>query len=112
MLEEVEYLRLAERELTALVNTLDELALDDLDCEFSEGILTLEFGDGSSYVINSHRAAGQIWMAAERTAWHFDWNGESQSWTAAKNGDELWEAVRRCLTAKLGKVVVLPRPAF
>jgi len=101
MLSEDEYTNLAHRELLALIQTLDELASDDVDCEMENDIVTLEFADDITYVINSHRAARQIWMAADRTAWHFDWVPESLSWVAKKNGDELWSAIRRVLSTKL-----------
>ncbi len=70
-------------------------------------ILTIEFPDGARYAVNSHRAARQIWMAAERTAWHFDWNPEHSSWIATKTGDELWSALGRALSQKLGRAATL-----
>src|SRR5690606_28668037 len=84
-----------------LVNTLDEIASDQLDCELESDILTLALGDDRTYVINSHRAARQIWMAAERTAWHFDWIPEQSAWIAQKTGDELWSTVRKVLEPHL-----------
>lgn len=100
MLDEEEYVSLAQAELKKLISALDALATDELDCELENDIITVEIGD-DVYVINSHRAARQIWMAAERTAWHFDWNSETRRWIAQKSGDELWSAVRRLLQAKL-----------
>jgi CyaY protein len=108
MLSEKDYLDLAGHELDLLVRALDEH--DDLDTELESDILTIEFPDGTRYVINSHRAARQIWMAAERTAWHFDWDEQSRMWLAAKNGDELWNALDRALSRKLAKDKVLARP--
>jgi len=111
MLSESEYITLAQAELRLLVNALDELQADDLDCELENDILTLELGDGSTYVINSHRAARQIWMAAERTAWHFDWDPARDAWIAQKSGDELWETVRRVLAPQFPEVgAALTRP--
>jgi CyaY protein len=73
------------------------------------GILTLEFADGTKYVVNSHRAARQIWMAAELRAWHFDYQPADARWTATKNGDELWTLVRDVAARKLGRAVSLAR---
>ena len=42
------------------------------DASHRKGELRLDLRDGTKIVINSHRAARQIWMAADRTAWHFD----------------------------------------
>jgi CyaY protein len=101
MVSDSGYVALAQAELAALVAVLDELAADDLDCELENDILTLELGDDTTYVINSHRAARQIWMAAERTAWHFDWDADQGTWIAHKTGDELWATVRRVLAPHL-----------
>jgi CyaY protein len=101
--------REAVSELTRLRDQLDALDLD-AEVELSMGILSVEFPDGAKYVINSHRAAKQIWMAAERTAWHFDPRGAT--WVASKTGDELYATVAAALAKKLGRSVVLqPRAA-
>jgi CyaY protein len=98
MISESEYVDLAQKELAQLVNVLDDIASDDLDCELENDILTLELSDDKIYVINSHRAARQIWMAAERKAWHFDWVPEKKAWIAEKTGEELWAMVRKVLS--------------
>jgi iron-sulfur cluster assembly protein CyaY len=98
---EREFEKLAEDELTRMIEALDE-AGDDIDPEFQMGVLRINFDDGTKYVVNSHRAARQIWMAAERTAWHFDYQADSKRWVAP-NGDELWSAVQGTLSRKLGR---------
>jgi CyaY protein len=108
---EDEYEALAFPELRALVSALDSLDLPGVECELASDILTLELDDGSRYVINSHRAARQIWMAAERSAWHFDWAKDRSAWIAQKTGDELWSTLSRVLTKKLGTQVTLSRVA-
>lgn len=106
-MDEAEYEARAFPELKQLVNALDAVDDDRLECELSGDILSLCFDDDVEYVINSHRAARQIWMAAERTAWHFDWTGDA--WIASKTGDELWATVERVLKNKLGRAVALAR---
>ena len=108
-ISEDEYEARALPELRALVNTLDALDLPGVECELSSDILTLELQGGARYVINSHRAARQIWMAAERSAWHFDWDSERSAWIAKKTGDELWDTLSRVLSTKLGTPVTLSR---
>jgi CyaY protein len=107
-LSEDEYVRLASHELGALIDALDELT-GDFEAELASDILTLEFADGAKYVINSHTAARQIWMAAERQAWHFDYDRDAQAWIAKKSSDELWQTVAAVLGKKLGKGISLPR---
>lgn len=106
MLSESEYVDLAHAELSRLVAALDRIDTDALDCELENDIITMELPDDTTYVINSHRAARQIWMAAERTAWHFDWDPARAAWIATKTGDELWATVRRVLSPQLGSALV------
>jgi iron-sulfur cluster assembly protein CyaY len=109
-LSESEYEARAMPELRALLEALDELADEQLEAELQSDILTLEFADGTRYVVNSHRAARQIWMAAERNAWHFDWTAAGGAWIASKTGDELWSTLERVIGGKLGRAVQLDRP--
>lgn len=106
-LDEAEYEKLAIPELKRLVDALDAIDGDQLTSELSADILSLCFDDDTEYVINSHRAARQIWMAAERTAWHFDFDASSQTWIAAKTGEELWSMVERVVGNKLGRSIKL-----
>jgi CyaY protein len=104
---EAEYEALAYPELSRLVRALDAVESDAFEAELAGDILTLEFRDGTRYVVNSHRAARQIWMAADRNAWHFDWVAEKQAWIAAKSGDELWATLERVLGNKAGGALAL-----
>jgi CyaY protein len=107
LLNETDYDALALPELKSLVKAFDALDTDGIEAELASDILTLEFNDGTRYVLNSHRAARQIWMAADRSAWHFDWDSEKQRWFASKTSDELWATVQRVVQAKLGRPIQL-----
>jgi CyaY protein len=108
-ISEQDYEARALPELRALVDALDALELSGIECELSSDILTIELSGGDRYVVNSHRAARQIWMAAERSAWHFDWDTERSAWIAKKTGDELWSTLSRVLSSKLRQTVELSR---
>ncbi len=104
---ESDYDAVAVPELHELITRLDALSNDSVEAELASDILTIEFSDGTRYVLNSHRAARQIWLSAERSAWHFDFLAESKSWVAAKTNDELWATLARLLSSKLGEPVAL-----
>jgi CyaY protein len=106
-LTEQKFEQRADETLRALDRALSEL--DGAEVDLESGILTIEFEDGVKYVINSHRAARQIWMAAERNAWHFDYREEGARWIASKTGDELWTAIDGVVSRKLGRPVGLAR---
>ena len=104
-LTEQAFERVADEALRELEGALDDL--EGIEVSLGMGILTLEFPDGTRYVVNSHRAARQIWMAAEHSAWHFDWKPEDGRWVAAKSGDELWAALEGVTSRKLGRALTL-----
>ena len=106
-ISEQDYEARALPELRALVDALDGLELSGVECELSSDILTIDVSGGDRYVVNSHRAARQIWMAADRSAWHFDWDPSRSAWIAKKTGDELWSTLARTLSSKLGQPVTL-----
>ncbi len=96
----------AHAELTYLEERLGELDPDDVEVSTSAGVLRLALRDGTKVVINSHRAAGQIWMAAIATAWHFDPLADGR-WVAARTGDELRPTIRRLLQERAGVEIAL-----
>ena len=89
----------------ALGDAVDELG-EEVDAELASDILTIEFKGGSRFVLNSHRAARQIWMAADAHAWHFDATPDG-GWVAHKDGSELWATLSATLSLKLGRAITL-----
>lgn len=106
-LNERDFENVADQTLRALLDALD--ALDDgrMEASLQMGVLNIEYQDGTKYVVNSHRAAKQIWMAAERRAWHFDYDGGSGLWKASKDGSELLSTLEAVLSRKAGAPVKL-----
>jgi CyaY protein len=96
---------IAEKELDFLRGRLDECDPDELECELSMGVLTISFPDGARFVVNSHRAAGQIWMAAFKSAWHFTPKEEGSTWVWRTEKDELRSTLSRVLSEKTGRKI-------
>jgi CyaY protein len=97
--------KIADAELRYLEGTLGELDPDELEVELSQGVLTLTLADDAKIVVNSHHAAGEIWMAAFRQAWHFGpkEEGGRVEWRTQK--DELRATLSRILSEKIGRPV-------
>src|SRR5262245_44578219 len=91
----------ARAELRAIEDAFCDIDPDDVDVSSSDGVLRLDLRDGTKIVINSHRAARQIWMAAVASAWHFDPTADG-TWIAAKSGDELRATLTRLLRDHIG----------
>jgi CyaY protein len=106
-MERAQFVKAATAALEHIEDGLANLEHDTLDVDLAGDVLTLEFEDGAQFVINAHSAAGQVWMAANRNAWHFDYQADSKTWVAAKTGDELMATVSATVGKKLGIDVTL-----
>lgn len=105
-MDEASFDRIARDELRHLEDAFSDVDPDEVEVSVSDGVLRLDLRDGTRIVINSHRAAGQIWMAAVASAWHFDPSGDG-TWVAPKSGDELHSTLTRLLRERIGLEVRL-----
>jgi CyaY protein len=96
----------AREELRHIEDALADVDPDDIEVSTSDGVLRLDLRDGTKIVINSHRAARQIWMAAVASAWHFD-SGPDGRWVAGKSGDELRATLVRLVRERIGLALTL-----
>ena len=106
-MERGRFLALSAQALEHIDEVLGDLEHENLDVDLAGDVLTLAFADGVKFIINAHSAAGQIWMAANTDAWHFDFDPEAERWVASKNGDELMATVARTVGERLGQPVSL-----
>lgn len=86
-----------------------EGALDDAEVDFElkgDGVLEIEFDDGSRIIVNRHSAAREIWVAARSGGFHFRWDGSA--WRDTRSGEELFAALSGLLSAQLGRRLRLP----
>ncbi|MDB4967207.1 MAG: hypothetical protein JWN44_2896 [Myxococcales bacterium] len=98
---------IADAELRHLEKSLADYDPDELEVELSQGVLTLTLADDAKIIINSHHAAGEIWMAAFRQAWHFGPKEDAGrvEWRTSK--DELRSTLSRLLSEKLAREITL-----
>lgn len=99
-LTDAEFDRIARDELRFIEDALSDVDPDECEVSSSDGVLKLDLRDGTRIVVNSHRAARQIWMAAVASAWHFDPVGDT--WRSAKSGEELRPTLARILRERIG----------
>lgn len=104
-MDESTFDKLGRDELLHLEEALDDVDPDDVDLSSSDGVLTLELRDGVKIVVNTHRAARQIWMAAVASAWKFDYDASDGRWRAGS--DELRATVSRVIKERIGVDVSL-----
>ena len=102
---ESEFAVLAEAALAALERAFEAGAPDADVQRKGEGVLEIEFEDGSKMVINRHAAAREIWVAARSGGHHFRHDGGS--WRDTRDGTELFAVVSRLASEQAGSAVVL-----
>jgi CyaY protein len=96
----------ARDELHHIEDAFADVDPDEVDVSTSDGVLRLDLRDGTRIVINSHRAARQIWMAAVASAWHFD-PASDGTWRAPKTGEELHATLAKLLRDHIGLEITL-----
>ena len=99
--------RIAADELKRIEKVLGNEDPDELEVDFSMDVLTLTVRQKDKLVINSHRAARQIWMAAYRKAWHFTPVEEAGAWRWRTATEELRSSLSAVLSEKLGRTIPL-----
>lgn len=104
-MDEHEFDVMADSMLEAL-----ELALEaesgGLDFEVKQGgIIEIEFEDGSKVIVNKHRAAQEIWVAARSGGFHF--RPEAGRWLGTRDGCDLLGVLSRCLSDQAGRSINL-----
>lgn len=92
----------------ALERIQQSIEASNLDVDLqskAEGVLEIEFDNGTKMVINRHGAAREIWVAAKSGGFHFRWDGSA--WRDTRDGSELFVALSRLVSAQGGQGVVL-----
>lgn len=77
--------------------------LEDAGLDFelpADGILEIEFDDGSKMVINRHGAAREIWVAARSGGFHFRHDGTA--WKDTRDGSELFAKLAALIAGQGG----------
>ena len=105
-MDEASFDTAARDELRHLEDAFADIDPDLVEVSSSDGVLRLDLRDGTRIVINSHRAARQIWMAAIASAWHFD-PGSDGAWRAPRSGEELRATLAKLLRDRIGLEVRL-----
>jgi iron-sulfur cluster assembly protein CyaY len=97
------YLRAVDACLERVARALDRD--EDLDVITSDGLVTVEFEDGTRYVLNRQSGASQMWLAAGARAWHYDWDAGRQAWLDDRDGHDLYHRLGEVVGTKLGRPV-------
>jgi CyaY protein len=90
--------------LGELERALEASGVEDFELK-EGGILEIETPDGAKIIVNRHRAAREIWVAARSGGFHFRWDGGA--WRDTRDGAELFASLSRLLSGHLGRGIRL-----
>lgn len=83
-----------------------EQALEDAGLDFetpADGIIEVEFDDGSKIIINRHGVAREIWVAARSGGFHF--RPQDAGWVDTRSGEPLYDKLAALVAAQGGVMV-------
>ena len=101
---EQEYYERAAAFLARVARWVDAVNDDGLDVTTSDGLVALEFDDGTKYVLNRQSGNHQMWFAAGARAWHYDWKDDA--WLDDRDRHRLEDRIVEVVRTKLGRQVV------
>ncbi len=106
-MNESEFVDLAEETIEAIQDAIEESGAD-IDYDEINGVLTLEFENGSQIIFSKQTPAKQLWMAAKAGGFHFDYDEASQQWVCDSGDKEsLYSMLNRLASEQAGESVVV-----
>jgi len=84
-----DFLELAEEVLQNIANAIEEAdSAFELDVDATGDSLSIEFSDGSKYLINIHASSEEIWVSSPVSgASHFSYDEEDGTWKDSNETD-------------------------
>jgi CyaY protein len=102
-----EYMHLADACLERVARWLEQFDPDELDFTTTDGMVSLQFADGTRFVLNRQSAASQMWFAARARAWHYNWDAARGTWVDDRDGHDFYGNLAAVVSEKLGREVAL-----
>lgn len=96
---------LANAAIARVQIALDAQDPDVVECVPDADVVKVAFPTGAPFVLNKQRPVKEIWLAADRNAWHFRFDGEN--WRDKRSGDELFATLTRMVQQRAGLVLPL-----
>ncbi|MEW6073858.1 MAG: iron donor protein CyaY [Planctomycetota bacterium] len=104
-MDRAEFERLADRALDRVARWLEGFDPDEVDFSTTDGVVSLEFADGTRFVLNRQAGSHQMWLAAGARAWHYGWDATAGVWRDDRDGHDLFANLGRVVSRKLGREV-------
>ena len=106
-MNESEFIDLAEATIEAIQDAIEESGAE-IDYDEINGVLTLEFENGSQIIFSKQTPAKQLWMAAKAGGFHFDYDEAAQQWICDSGDKEsLHLMLNRLASEQAGESVAI-----
>ena len=96
--------------LRGILGQLDSFDPDELEADYSAGVLKITFADRRVCILNRQGAARQIWLAEGASAWHFE-RDPAGRWVDTKGRGGIDAVLSAVLTKRMGRVVAISAPS-
>ncbi|HIE64461.1 MAG: iron donor protein CyaY [Nitrospira sp.] len=100
-MNEAEFNTVVDDTLNKIERELDRLDVD-LDYETSDGLLNLEFENGTKIILSRQTPLSQLWLATPTGAYHFDYDVSQQVWLDEKDKVTLFRVLSQHCTEHSG----------
>lgn len=108
-MEEAQFRQIVAASLKNLLRQLDALPeADDMDSRISDGVLQVDFEAGGTFVLSQQVPTRELWLSAQRRAWHF--RLVADGWTERDNGERLEATLSSLFSTVLRSPVVIKNP--
>jgi CyaY protein len=82
-------------------------ALEDLEMDLVDGVLTVTFEDGGKVIINRQEPTEQIWVASPLGPAHFSFDADANQWINDRSGEPLVTTLERAFSEKMREEIEL-----
>ena len=86
--------------LSDLFDIIENLDTDDHDPTLSDGVVKVEFEDGSTFVLSQQVPVQELWLSANMRAWHFRYVDEI--WVERDTSEPMLPLLSKLFGDKLG----------
>ncbi len=99
-MDEATFQTLAQGVIGRVTAALDRQDPDVVECVPEADVVKVSFPSGQPFVLNKQRPVKEIWLAADRQAWHFRFDGTA--WQDKRSGDELLSTLNKLVKDRAG----------
>ena len=89
--------------LNDLFDIIENLDTDDHDPTLSDGVVKVDFEDGSTFVLSQQVPVQELWLSANMRAWHFRYVDEV--WIERDTQEPMVPLLNKLFSDKLGLAV-------